>query len=220
MLRGLKNVILHLLEYRITPGHEAEVGGYLRHQASSAPPAQGLVSLFVGHRLGKQGREHLAATLWTDEAALDRGTDKAGVPRYLAPKASMLGDKAASRYRVLASTKGGSEGARVLRLYRTSIAAGSVELWERRALEPVDLLAATEGLLTVVAGLGIDRDAALPGVGNVRVVVLTAWTEWTLLLGATGGRLNRPLVGTELEDLEEPATADHFELVGTEPRTG
>ncbi|MFI5258197.1 MAG: hypothetical protein ACHQ01_01100 [Candidatus Limnocylindrales bacterium] len=211
-------MLISLLEYRVVPGFDAEVAGYLHHQVI-APAPEGMITCFLGRRLGKNGREHLAASVWRDEAAMERGTDSAGIPSYLAPKASLLGDTTRSRYRVVASTGVGSEGARVLRLYRTSIAAGSMAIWERRALVPVDQLVATEGLLTAVAGLGIDGESASEA-GQVPVIVLTAWSEWDLLLGATGGRLNDPLRGTELEDLEIPAIADHFELVATEPKSG
>jgi hypothetical protein len=47
--------------------------------------------------------------------------------------------------------------------------------------------------------------------------VLTAWTEWDLLLAATGGRLERTLIDTEISDLERPARADHFELLELMP---
>ena len=52
------------------------------------------------------------------------------------------------------------------------------------------------------------------------MVVLTAWAEWDLLLAATGGRLNSALLDTELADLEQPASADHFELLEAEPGPG
>jgi hypothetical protein len=218
-VRGLETVIVHLLEYRVLAGHDAEVAGFLRHRALAEPPRDGLVCRFAGRRLSQQGREHIAATTWRDEFSFAHGTDAEGVPAYLAPESVLLGDKASSRYRVIASTGLGCEGARVLRLYRTSIAADTVEQWARRALEPVDQLATKRGLLTVVAGVDIESEAT-PQTGEVRVVVLTAWSEWDLLLGATGGRLNRALLDTELADLERPATADHFELLEAEPGPG
>jgi hypothetical protein len=53
--------------------------------------------------------------------------------------------------------------------------------------------------------------------GEAGIVVLTAWTEWDGLLAATGGRLERTLIDTEMSDLERAARADHFELLSTDP---
>jgi hypothetical protein len=132
----------------------------------------------------------------------------------------MLGDRAASRYRVLASTGLGSEGARVLRLYRTSIAADSVELWEKLTLESIGRLVSTEGLLTAIAGVGLDGDEPAAHAGETCVAVLTAWAEWNRLLVATGGRLNEAILDTDLADVEGPATTDHFELLKEDPGPG
>ena len=205
-------MLIHLPEFRVLPGFDAEVTAYLRHHAIDADLSEGMISRFLGRRLGRQGREHLAATIWRDAASMDRGTDRAGIPRYIAPKVSLVGDTISNRYRVVASTGVGGEGARVLRLYRTSIAAGSVEIWERRALWPVGQLVAAQGLLTAVAGIAIDGDRSMEQAGSVRVVVITVWTEWNLLMAATGGRLDGALLGTQLEDLEGPASVHHFEL--------
>jgi hypothetical protein len=68
-----------------------------------------------------------------------------------------------------------------------------------------------------VAGVGTDQDGPAAQAGEARVVVLTAWAEWELLLTATGGRLNSSLIDTELEDVERPATADHYEVMEREP---
>jgi hypothetical protein len=213
-------VIIHLLEFRVVPGHEAEVAGYLRHGGLAAHPPNGLLARHVGRRMSARGREYLAATTWLDEAAFDRGTIREGLPAYLAPASSMLGDKAASRYRVLASTGLGSVGARVLRLYRTSIAADSVGLWEKLTLESLGRLVSTEGLLTAVAGVGLDGDEPAAHAGEACVAVLTAWTEWNRLLVATGGRLNEAILDTDLVDIEGPATTDHFELLKEDPGPG
>jgi hypothetical protein len=213
-------MIVHLLEFRAVPGHEGEVAGYLSHRALAAPPADGLISRLVGRRLSAQGREHLAATTWRDEASFDRGTRDEGLPEYLRPTASMLGDKASTRYRVVASTGLGSEGARVLRLYRTTIAADSAELWKARTLESIGQLVSKEGLLSMVAGVCFDGDVSTERAGDVGIAVMTAWTEWNRLLVATGGRLNEAILDTELADLEGPATTDHFELLGEDPGPG
>jgi hypothetical protein len=92
-----------------------------------------------------------------------------------------------------------------------------VETWERRALESVGQLASREGLLTVVAGVGKDQDGSVGQAGEASVAVLTAWADWTLLLAATGGRLNSALADSELADIERSANADHYEVIGPQP---
>ena len=213
-------MIIHLLEYRVVPGHEAEVTGYLRHNVLTADPPNGLVSRLVGRRLSHRGREHLAVTTWRDQGAFSRGTDAKGLPAFLAPESSLLGDRASSRYRVVASTGLDRVGGRILRVYRTSVQAEAIKKWEGRALEPLGRLAAREGVLTVAAGVEVEAGGTVSRAGRTHVVVLTVWTEWDLLLAATGGHLTRSLMGTDLADLERPATADHFELLEVEPRLG
>jgi hypothetical protein len=210
-------MIVHLVEYRIQPGYEAEVTGLLVHEFTAAPLPDGLVSRFSGRRLRGHGRQHFVATTWRDPEALARATDEHGLPAYLAERSSLIGDRAMSRYRVVASTGLGREGAKVLRLYRTSIAADAVESWKRRAVETTDRLVRKHGLLVALAGVETDEADAVPVEGNARIAVLTAWAEWDLLLAATGGRLDKALLDTELTDLEQPASADHFELLRAEP---
>jgi hypothetical protein len=210
-------VILHLLEYRVVPGHEAEVVGFLRQQAKAAKADEGIVLRCFGRRLGTRGREHLAATLWSGWDAFRGGTNEEGLPGFLSAMSVLLGVESSTRYRVVASTGLRCEGARILRLYRTTIAADAVDAWERRALEPVDRLASREGLLTVVAGVGKDQDGSIAQPGEASVVVLTTWSDWNLLLAATGGRLNRALADSELADIERPANADHYDVIGPEP---
>ncbi len=217
---GPLTVIVHLLEYRVVPGHEAEVAGFLRHEAAAAQTDGGIVIRCFGRRLGARGREHLAATVWTGWDAFRHGTDEGGVPAFLSAKSVLLGVERSSSYRVVASVGLGCEGARIVRLYRTTIAADSREAWERRALEPVGQLASREGLLTVVAGVSEDQDGSVAQAGEVGAVVLTAWTDWDLLLAATGGRLNRALPDTELADIERSANADHYEVIEPEPEPG
>jgi hypothetical protein len=213
-------VIVHLLDYRVVPGHEAEVLGYLRHTALAEPPNEGLIARYVGGRLSQQVREQIAATVWQDGSSLARGTDEKGIPAFLSPEQSVLGDRTARQYRVIASTGIGREGAHVLRVYRTSIAPEAVEEWEKRTTESTGQMASKGGLLTVIAGVEMDTGAALSDPGEVCVAVLTAWNEWDLLLRATGGRLNRGLIDTELVDIERPATADHYEILEAEMGPG
>lgn len=218
-VRGASNVIVHLLEFRVVPGHEAELAGYLRHVALVTPPPEGLTARFVGGRLIGQGRAHLAVTAWRDASAFAAGTDADGVPAYLAQVSSLLGDKASGQYRVVASIGLGHERAAVLRVYRSSIATEAVESWERQVIESVHQLAPTEGLLTVIAGVQLSSGAS-PRAGEANVAVLTAWTKWDVLLTATGGRLNSAIIDTEFAGLERSASADHFEFIESEPGPG
>lgn len=213
-------MIVHLLEYRVVAGHEEEVVGFLRHQATAAPVDNGYVKRCFGRRLGTQGREHVAATVWDGWEGFRRGTDDAGRPRILSAKSALLGVERSSRYRVVATAGLACEGARILRLYRTTIAVDTVDTWERRALETVGRLATREGLLTLVAGVSRDQDGSIAQAGEAGVVVLTAWADWDLLLTATGGRLNNALADTELADIERPANADHYEVIELEAGPG
>ena len=211
------SAIVLFLEYRIRPGHDAEVTGFLRHELLAGPLADGLVARFAGRRLSGQGRQHFVATTWRDSAALARATDDQGLPAFLAERTSLLSHVETSRYRLAASTGLGREGASVIRLYRTSIAADAVGSWERRAAKTIGRLVTTSGLLAAEAGVEADGEDVVMRDGDVRIAVLTAWAEWDLLLAATGGRLERALLDTEITDLEQPATIDHFQLLHGEP---
>jgi hypothetical protein len=210
-------MFVHLIEYRISPGHEAEVTGFLRHEALGGPPPDGMVARFAGRRLSGEGRRHLVATAWRDAAALAAGTDTRGVPGYLAGKAELLSDAQTSLYRVVAAAGLGRAGARVLRVHRTTIAADIIEAWEQQAQETLDGLVSRPGLTAAVAGVWAGGREATLTPGDAGIVVLTAWTEWDALLAATGGRLERTIIDTELSDLERPARADHFELLPPDP---
>jgi len=210
-------VIVHLLEYRAVPGHEAELTGFLRRRPLLMTPGDGIAAVVAARRLSQQGREHLTLTCWRDSASLDHSVDGTGLPTHLAPMAPLIGDRVSSRYRAVSSSGLGRPGARVLRVYRTSVSAADVGNWEARALESAGQLMSKEGVTLVLAGAETGVGEAAPRSGDVRVVVVTAWTEWDLLLAATGGLLNRPLLDTELADLERPAVADHFEIIVSEP---
>jgi hypothetical protein len=156
------SAIVHLLEYRIRPGHDAEVTSLLRRE------------LLTG-----QGRQHFVATTWCDQAALARAVDAEGLPAYLAARTSLLSHLETSRYRFAASTGLGREGAKVLRLYRTTIAADAVESWERRAVETIGRLVATPGLLAAEAGVETAGEDVVLHDGDARITVLTAWANGT-----------------------------------------
>jgi hypothetical protein len=209
-------VFLHLLEYRIVPGHEVELTGFLRHVVLTATPRGGLVARLAGRRLSRQGRSQVVATTWQDEASLGRGIDERGVPVELAEKAGLLQDLVTSSYRVTASAGIGRDEGTVLRLHRPSIAAGAAEIWKRRTLETFDRLVSRDGLIAAVAGV----EAAHHSVGGesvARVAVVTTWIDWDMLLAAAGGRLDRALLEDDFADLEEPSRASHFELMRPEP---
>jgi hypothetical protein len=218
--RGESDVIVHLFEYRVVPGHEEEVAGFLRNRPQRTSPPDGLMASFAASRLSQAGRVHLVVTTWRDTTSCARGTDSSGLPAYLAPKASLLTDRSHSRYRVVSAPGLGGIGAPGLRLYRTTIAARVVADWEKRTIESTGQLASRDGLKVVLAGIEIDSTEAPPPRGEVRVVVMTAWTEWNLLLAATGGRLKAALQDTELAELERPAVADHFEILVSDPGIG
>jgi len=51
------------------------------------------------------------------------------------------------------------------------------------------------GISVVLAGVAIPAERVA---ADVPILVLTAWRDWDSLLDATGGRLNRAILGTEL----------------------
>jgi hypothetical protein len=207
--------MVHLLEYRAVPGHEAELTGFLKRRPLLEAPVLGLDGLIVARRLSHNGREHLAVTCWNDAESFARGTDEKGIPAYLSSTASLVGDRIQAAFDIVAFRSAIHAGARVLRLYRTSIPSAAIGIWEERAVASAAQLAETEGLALIQAGLEIGSpETPLPN--QVRVVVMTAWTEWDLLLAATGGRLNRALPDTELPELEKAAAPDHFEILALE----
>lgn len=213
MSSGGSTVIVHLLDYRVVPGHEAEVEGFLRHQGLVGPGLRGMVCRYVGRRLGTQGPEHLAVSVWSGPEALRSGLGERGIPSFLAATSELLGAESSSQYRVVASSGLDAKGARVLRVYRTAIAADAVVAWGRRALEAVGRLPAKEGFLTVFAGVSADPVGLAADAG---AIVVTAWTNWDLLLAAIGGHLNSPLLGTGIDDLENEATRDHYGVIEPE----
>ena len=212
--------MVHLFEYRAVPGHEAELTGFLRRRPLGTPNVEGLVAVIAARRLSQNGHAHLAVTCWRDAPCLARGTDAAGLPAPLTPTAELVGDRVSSHFRAAVQAGLGRTGARVLRVYRTSVKAGLIGDWEARALESAGQIAAKDGISLILAGVEIDEDETTRPSGEVRVVVMTAWTEWDLLLDATGGRLNRAILDTELADLEKPAVADHFEILASEAGPG
>lgn len=206
-------MIVHLLEFRVTPGHEAEVVGFIRHSGPADSASAGILMQCLGRRLSRHQQEHIAVTSWRDEAALAHGTDPFGMPVYLSPRADLLGDRKLSSFRVSAALGDGVEGARVLRVYRANVAAADVAEWARRAVEHLAGLVGTEGLVYVREGVGM---AGANPEGDVPVLALSCWRDWDAVLAATGGHIDRLVQSTELVDLERFIGVDHYELLASD----
>lgn len=209
-------MLVHLLEYQIARGHGAEVDGFVRHSVLAESLAPGMLTRCVGRRLGPVGHEHVAATEWSDMDSFRRGTSSAGVPEFLEPVSRYLRDARAARYRVVLAEGPGFESARILRLYRATVATEMLATWERRATEPIDRLSTKPGLMKVIAGAAVlDTDPP----GETSIVAITAWQDWESVIMATGGHIDRLLLETELPDIERPSDVAHYQLleVGRNP---
>jgi hypothetical protein len=206
-------VIVHILEFRAKPGHEAELVGFLRSFETEARPAGRLLKHYIGRRLSRHQQEHIAVTCWNDVAAFARGTDPLGTPAYLWPRGDLLSDRKSSCYRVCAALGDGTEVARVLRVYRADVAASDVGEWERRTAEHMTDLGGTEGLVYLREGVSM---AGANQEGSVPILALSCWRNWDAVLAATGGHIDRLVQATELIDLERTTSVDHFELVSPE----
>jgi hypothetical protein len=202
-------VIIHLFEYQVLPGHAAEVAGFVR-QSLEQPMSSGLVARCSGRRLAIDGPRYIVVSLWRDLDAFRVGTNPSGVPRDLAPKAGMFRRRLSSHFR--AERIHGTDWceARVLRLHRAFIASDALEAWEGTLPEDLDMIAARFGNLVAVAGVAIREGETGT---EVPILVLTAWRDWDSLLEATGGRLNRQILGTELAGPMPHPLADHYELI-------
>jgi hypothetical protein len=208
--RGRPTVIVHLLEFRVVPGHEAEVVGFLRNAAPCDRSSAGLLTCCIGRRLGRHQSELVVVTGWRDHAAFTSGTDALGVPTFFSPKASLLGERRSLAFDVSASMGDGPDGSRILRVDRALVSTADVELWERRSEEQLTRMSETDGLLCLRAGVGLaDAD---PG-GAVPVVALSAWRDWEAVLVVTGGHIGRLVQDTELIDLEHSGSVGHYEVL-------
>jgi len=207
-------VIVHLLEFRVVPGHEAEVAAFLRHFPPATGAPHGLVAHCVGRRLGRQQQEYILITIWQGQPAFGRGINADGLPAHLTPKSDLLGGRSGSAFEVLASHLGeGFAGARILRIYRGAIAARALEMWQTRAQEQAGVLAESAGLRAVLAGVRIPSDDRT---GEVPVMAISAWRDWNAVLTATGGHIDRLVQETELGDLEKPSGVVHYQLLDRE----
>jgi hypothetical protein len=202
-------VIAHLLEYQVLPGHAAEVAAFVR-QSLDAPVPTGRVGRCMGRRLSVDGPRYLVASVWQDLEAFRVGTNSSGIPRDLAAKASLIRRRLSGQFRTVDSIDTDWCSARVLRLHRVAIARNELEAWERAVPDDLKMIAGKPGNLVALAGVAIGDD---PGASDVGIVVLTAWRDWDSLVSATGGRLNRPIQGTELAGPQPHSLADHYELI-------
>jgi hypothetical protein len=203
-------LIVHLLEYQVETGRDAEVDAFLRHSALVTPPAPGVVSRCVGRRLGQIGHEHVAATAWTDMDSFRRGTATNGIPEYLTPVAERFRDVRSTRYRVVHAQGPGCETARILRIYHATVATELLATWERRASTPIERLSTKPGFRQAFAGVGV-LDVDPPG--ETSIIAITAWLDWESVIEATGGHIDRLLLETEMADLERPSDVEHYQLI-------
>ncbi len=204
-------MIVHLLEYRVATGHDAEVDSFVRHSALRAAPAPGILARCVGRRLGPAGHEHVAATKWRDLDSYGRGTADDGIPEYLASVSALLRDVRSTRYRVVASEGPGLESARILRIYHATVVTEMLATWGRRAAEPIGRLLLIAGMEKVITGIGV---LAVDRPGETSIVAITAWRDWEAILRATAGHTDRLLLETELADIERPSDVAHYQLPG------
>ncbi len=208
--------IVHLMEFCVVPGHEAEVVAYLRNATPGGRPSAGLLMNCIGRRLRGHRQEHVAVAGWRDGRDYARGTDRLGVPRYLSAKSDLLSDLRSSAFDASTAMGDGTEGARVLRVYRTHVAAASLGDWQRRSLDPLTRLSEKEGLVYLRAGTGL---AGADASGEAPILILSAWRDWDAMLAATGGHIDRPAQESDLDDLEGPSDVGHYELLESDTQT-
>lgn len=209
------SVIVQMLEFHVAPGHEAEVASYLSHIMSDEAVPPGVQTWCAGKRLTMQKSQYIVATCWDDEASMARGTDAAGVPDFLAPKAEFLDDVRTSAFDASASIGRGLEGARIMRVYRAEVVAEAIPDWRDRWTAQLAWLAAWDGLVCVRAGVHLPAGQQS---GKVPVMAISAWRDWEAVLAATGGHIDRVVLETESPDIERPGTIDHYQLLEVEAR--
>lgn len=205
-------MIAHLLEYQILPGHAAEVEGFVRQSLATSVQA-GLAARCAGRRLAVDGPRYIVISAWWDEDAFRVGTNSAGIPRDLVGKASLIRRRQSSQFRAVEWHGINWCEARVVRLYRASMARDGLDAWERRVPDELSEIVGKLGIMAALAGVAIGNEDAST---DVPILVLTTWSDWDSLLGATGGRLSRPILGTELAGPQPPSLADHYELIDME----
>jgi len=207
---GGRIVIVHLVEFRIKPGFEAEVVASLHHSARVGKRPAGVLSHSVAHRLGHAHRRYIFACAWTDFEAWRRALGADESPACLSLVAHRLDERRDCVVDVVASAGPSWEEGRVLRVYRAAVRADDMEEWEARVRGPVAWLAERPGLVSVLVGPSWPR----PEADSERTVyAISAWREWSDVLSNTGGRIGRALSRTELAGLEKPLGVQHYELL-------
>jgi heme-degrading monooxygenase HmoA len=202
--------VVHLVEFRIQPGHEVEVVAALRHPELFGPRPEGLLADSVGRRLGHQRREHVLATSWRDEASWRAGIDDGQNPRCLARVAHMVEDRRSSAFRVVASKGPSWDEGKILRVYRGAVGDESMARWEAWACGPAGAVGTDPGLVSLLVGPSMLPDERP---GEQVVVAVTAWRDWEAVLAATGGHLDHLLRETEMTELERPLSVEHYQLL-------
>ncbi len=207
-------VIVHLVEFRSAPGHEAEVVACLRHpEVRIGPPPQGLLADTIGRRLGQRHREHVLVTAWKDEPSWRKGTDN-GSPRCLAQVAEWLTARRDCRFRAVACAGPSWQGSKILRVYRGKVPRDSLASWEARANGPMEGLAAKPGLVSIAVGpVTDDATADDATAAEQEVVAVSSWRDWDSVLQATGGHLDRLIEETEMSELERKVDVEHYQLL-------
>jgi heme-degrading monooxygenase HmoA len=208
-------MIVHLLEFRVVPGHGPELAAVLRRFPSDTNDLPGLVGQCVGRRLGRQQLEHIVVTVWEDEAAFQRGVESNGLPAVMAAYSDLLSNASWSAFEAHSQSIANTfADARILRVYRASVEAGAVDQWLARAESQAVTLAEKAGLKAVMVGT---RLPAVPEAGNLPVIAVSAWRDWNSVLMATGGHIDQLVIETELDELEHPISVDHYQLAEPEP---
>ena len=203
-------MIVHLVEFRIKSGFEAEVVATLQLPGPASAWPAGLVAHCVGRRMGHSHRKHVFACAWQDFESWRHGLDEADSPSCLTRVADRLEDRRDSVVDVLASVGPRWDEGRVLRIYRATVAADSLAEWEAKALGPVGKLSGLDGLVSILVGPAWPRP---DGQGDRTVFAISAWRDWSAVLSATGGRIDRLVQRTELADLERPVRVDHYQIL-------
>ncbi len=207
---GGQTVIVHLVEFRIEPGFEAEVVASLHHSARVGKRPAGVLAHSVARRLGHGHRRYIFACAWQDFEGWRSTLDGEDSPACLSLVGHRLDDRRDSVVDVVASAGPSWEEGRVLRVYRAAVRADDLPEWEARARGPVAWLAERPGLVSILVGPSWPR----PEADSERTVyAISAWREWSDVLSNTGGRIGRALSRTELAGLERPLGVQHYELL-------
>jgi hypothetical protein len=204
-------VIAHLLEFRVVPGHQAEVAAFLRRFPAGNGSTPRMAAHCIGRRLGRDQQEYVLTTVWQDEESRRKGTAEDGLPVYLYPMLDLLERRSPLEFEVLASHWGDGFGsAKILRVYRADIVAEVLGDWTTMVEQRAERLAETAGLRVVLAGTPIPSGERT---GNLPVVAVSAWRDWNAVLSATGGHIDQPVLETALGEFEKPGGVDHYQLL-------